>query len=255
MSTKNFFAFILYAIVFIAAFSIETVAQSPCPNFGDLLDKGWGHAGEDPHTPRRGNMDEFAATDPEPFILKVNDYPPVKSFPIIPYSGCSEDTFYYFSFDTDDNYFPINFKMPRNQENTVKTYKVDQNGGYLSGWQMTVEPPDVQQVGSPPDFAMKFDGTRHDAAWNPSTYSWDNVVYDISGYTPQSLTVNIKGVDQLDYNSSSEFIADINGGGGNYLITWSVKDLPGGSWTIVKENSVPQNYYNLYGNTYIFYDD
>lgn len=37
MVTKNFFAFILYAIVFIAAFTIETVAQSPCPNFGDLL--------------------------------------------------------------------------------------------------------------------------------------------------------------------------------------------------------------------------
>jgi hypothetical protein len=186
MGTKNFFAFIFYTMVFIAAFTIETVAQSPCPKFGDLLDKGWATPvpPKDPHIPEKANRDEFATVDSEPFILKVNNYPPVKSFPVIPYSECSGNTFYYFSFDTDDDYLPINFKMPRNQENTVKTYKVDQNGGYISGWQMTVVPPDVQQVGSPPDFVMKYDGTRHDAAWDPSTYSWDNVVYNIESYTP-----------------------------------------------------------------------
>jgi hypothetical protein len=163
MFTKNFFFVFSLAIVFIAELSIEIFAQSPCPNYVDLLDKGWAAPIHDPHYPQQANRDEFATVNPEPFILKVNDYPPVQSFPIIPHSGCSGSTFYYFSFDTDDDYLPINYKVVRNEESSVKTWKIDQNGGYLGGWQMTVVPPDVQQVGSPPDFVMKYDGTRHDA--------------------------------------------------------------------------------------------
>ena len=90
MYTKIFFGAFRYAIIIIAAYTIVTFAQSPCPNYNDLLDKGWAHTpGQDPHYPHQANWDEFAVTDPEPFILKVNDYPPVKSFPMIPHSGCS----------------------------------------------------------------------------------------------------------------------------------------------------------------------
>ncbi len=255
MYTKNFFYIFPLAIIFIAALTIETVAQSPCPNYSDLLDKGWIYgSGFDPHYPDKGNRDEFAATDIEPFLIKVNDYPPVKSFPIIPYSGCSSNIFYYFSFDTDDDYLPINYKLLRNEESFVKTYKIDENGEYLNGWQMTVVPPDIQQVGTPPDFAMKYDGTRHDAAWEDSNYSWDNVVYNITSYTPQSLTININGVDQLDYNFTSEFIADINGGNGYYVIHWYIRNLPGGNWINIKTGST-ENYYWINGEKYYFYDD
>ncbi|MCC7093782.1 MAG: hypothetical protein IT277_06265, partial [Ignavibacteriaceae bacterium] len=262
MYTKIFFGAFHYAIIIIAAYTIVTFAQNPCPTCNDLLDKGWGNAGEDPHTPIQGNMDEFAATDPEPFILKVNEYPPVKSFPINPsaeneYSGCSDETFYYFSFDTDDNYLPINFKMPRNLESSVKTYKVDQNGNYLNGYEVTVYPPDVVQPGNwSPDFVMKYDGSMHDVAWiPPSLYPWGNIVTSVVTYIPQSLIVSLNGVNSLNYNEQSEFIADINGGGGNYRITWSIRNFPSGNWQQVKQNLPHETYYNIYGHSYIFYDD
>jgi hypothetical protein len=140
MFTKNFFFsnrfgynVFSFAIVFIAAFTIETVAQSPCPNYSDLLDKGWATPPppNDPHIPVKANRDEFATVNSEPFILKVNDYPPVKSFPIVPYSGCSGSTFYYFSFDTDGENLPINHWVTQNENNSVKTYKIDQGGNYV----------------------------------------------------------------------------------------------------------------------------
>ncbi len=129
MRNKNFIYVICCAILLLL--TSNNAAQSPCPNYSDLLDKGWAAPIHDPHYPQQANRDEFATFNPEPFIIKVNDYPPVKSFPIIPYSGCSGNTFYYFSFDTDDDYLPINFKMPRNQPNVVKTYKIDGNGWEL----------------------------------------------------------------------------------------------------------------------------
>ena len=168
MGNKNFFKVFCLAAILITLFVIKINAQDPCPTFVDLLDKGWTHIpGQDPHTPTTSNKDEFGTVDSEPFIIKVNDYPPVKSFPIIPFFGCSGSTFYYFSFDTDNDYLPINYKMPRNQPNFVKTYKVDQNGTYTSGYSVVVIPPDGPNVGNTvPDFVMKYDGTLHDVAWN-----------------------------------------------------------------------------------------
>lgn len=65
MRTKNFFFVFSFAIVFIGELSIEIFAQSPCPNYSDLLDKGWAHTpGQDPHYPHQANWDEFAVTDP-----------------------------------------------------------------------------------------------------------------------------------------------------------------------------------------------
>jgi len=255
MYTKKFFSASLYALIFIAVLITEIFAQSPCPNYGDLLNKGWA-ALPGVHDPEEGNYDEFAATDPEPFILKVNDYPPVKSFPIIPLSGCSGNTFYYFSFDTDADFFPINFNMTWQQDNVVKTYKIDQNGNYTSGCSVIVSPPSGEDVGNAaPDFVMKYNGTMHDVAWNVYLYPWESFVSEPVTYNPQSLTVEMNGIDALNFNEISEFIADINGGGGNYLIIWSVRNLPNGNWAVVKENSAPENYYYIYGNTYIFYDD
>lgn len=96
MYTKIFFGAFHYALIIIAAYTIVTFAQSPCPNYNDLLDKGWAVLVYGTHYPNDYNRDEFAATDPQPFILKVNDYPPVKSFPIIPHSGCSNGQLHYY---------------------------------------------------------------------------------------------------------------------------------------------------------------
>lgn len=104
---KKFYNSILSIIVFFIAIVVNVKAQNPCPRYYDLLNKGWGHLGTNPHNPQSGNLDEFAATDPSPFIIKAGNYPPVKSFPMIPVSGCS-GVIYYFSFDTDLNYYPIN---------------------------------------------------------------------------------------------------------------------------------------------------
>ncbi len=103
-------------VIFMVTFLNNAYSQNACPQFGDLLDKGWGEDPQQPHIPLRGNMDEFAITDANPFMVKAGNYPPVKSFPIIPYSGCSSNTFYYFSFDTDFNFLPINYRLPRQEE-------------------------------------------------------------------------------------------------------------------------------------------
>ena len=256
MNTKNFFFVFSFAIIFIAALGTLTIAQSPCPNYNDLLDKGWAALLSDPHNPLQANHDEFGTVDSEPFIIKVNDYPPVKSFPIIPHGECSSNTFYYFSFDTDYDYLPINIRVGQNEENLVKTYKVNQGGTYVSGCSLIVTPPTEAQVGTNPDFVMNYDGTMHDVKWDPpSIYPWENIVQNVVSYIPQGLSVVMNGVDNLNYNSSAEFIADIDGGGGNYLIVWSIKNLPGGDWVEIKGNYIQQNYYNIYGNAYIFYDD
>ncbi len=72
---------------------------------------------------------------------------------------------------------------------------------------------------------------------------------------PQSLQVSINGVDQLNFNESSEFTADINGGGGYYEITWYFKNLPGGNWVQVQHYFVPVNYFIIGGENYYFYDN
>ncbi|HOJ07608.1 MAG: T9SS type A sorting domain-containing protein [Ignavibacteriales bacterium] len=253
---KKFYNSNLSIIVFFIALVVNVKAQNPCPRYYDLLNKGWGHLGTNPHNPQSGNLDEFAATDPSPFIIKAGNYPPVKSFPMIPVSGCS-GVIYYFSFDTDLNYYPINYRVPMQQVSLVKTYRVDQNNSYLSGYSMSIKSPESNDIGGAdaPDFVMKYNGTYHDVAWNINQYPWQNFVYNQGPYTPQGLTVNIIGVNTLSYNSSSEFIADINGGGGKYAITWFVKTNPNGNWVQVQSYPQPQNYYNIYGNQYYFYDN
>ncbi|MCK7525946.1 MAG: hypothetical protein MZV64_54230 [Ignavibacteriales bacterium] len=217
------FSIVIELLIFVA---VNINAQNPCPTYNDLLDKGWGHTIVLQHIPEHGNADEFAATDSNPFIIKAGNYPPVKSFPMIPYAGCSASTFYYFSFDTDLQIGPINYRLPKQEENIVKTYRVDQNGNYLSGYRMIVYPPEGSGGGDLPipDFVMKYNGTYHDVAWNINLYPWSNFVYNQVSYIPQGLTVNILGVNALNYNSSSEFIADINGGGGEYAITLVFKN-------------------------------
>jgi len=257
MKNKNFLGLILFVLVFIKALTVEIFAQDPCPNYSDVLDNGWAAPLHEPHDPQRANRDEFGTVAFEPFLIKVNNYPPVESFPCIVESGPCEGTdYFYFSFDTDDDYSPINFKMPKNQPNIVKTYRIDENGNYLSGYEVTVVPPDRPDIGSgAPDFVMKYDGTMHDVAWDLDNHPWENVVTNVETYIPPYFSVSLDGVNSLNYDEQSEFIADINGGGGRYRIKWSVRDLAGGDWIPIKENDVPQTYYHIYGNVYYFYDD
>lgn len=71
---KKFQKYILSIAVFLIALAINIYAQNPCPSYSDLLNRGWGHHGFNPHNPQSGNWDEFAATDPNPFIIKVKNY-------------------------------------------------------------------------------------------------------------------------------------------------------------------------------------
>ncbi len=166
MKTKNFILVFLYSIVFILLFTPDHWGQDPCPSYSDVLDKGWAPSIGYPHIPQRANRDEFGVVEFEPFILKINDYPPVKSFQITPNSGCGGE-YFYFSFDTDGDNLPINHWVVQNVPNPVKTYMIDQNGNYFSGYSMVVTPPTSSQIGNgPPDFVMKYDGTMHDVAWD-----------------------------------------------------------------------------------------
>lgn len=258
MKIKKIIYFIIISI------SLTTILiNAQCPSYTDLLDKGWGHTSQNPHNPQNGNRDEFAAYDPNPFIIKAGQYPPVKSFALnpgqSPFSGCTTNTVYYFSFDTDDEYLPINYRVPKLENTLVKVYRMDQYTlNYISGYSMIVTPPmgglHGPDIIGAPDFVMKFDGTVHDVAWDLNEYPWENVISNISPYSP-SFGVEIVDTNQLSNGDTYEFIADINGGSGLYEIEWYVRNLPNGNFTSVKINELPQNYYNLYGKDYYFYDD
>ena len=88
MKNKNF-SMICFSAIFICLFALNIDAQEPCPDFDDLLNLGWA-ALPGVHNPNRGNFDEFAVAHFETFLIKVNDYPPVRSFPMILYSDSPE---------------------------------------------------------------------------------------------------------------------------------------------------------------------
>ena len=144
MEKRKLHIILFYTLILFAGLILQLPAQ--CPTYGDLLDKGWAHLVGQPHNPKNGNFDEFAITDPSPFIVKVGTYPPVNSFAFNPssdneFSQCSQNTFYYFSFDTDPQYFPINYIVPKQENTLVKTYRMGSNGNYTSGYSVIVTPP------------------------------------------------------------------------------------------------------------------
>lgn len=237
-------------------FTKQNSAQNPpCPQCAQILTHGWAAVPPD-HTPDDyGNLDEFGVVDISPFILKVNNYPPVRAFPITKSCDGVNYLFYYFSFDTEGEHFPINYMLPNNQINNVGTYRINQYGNYVNGYSVSVTPPSSSDVYTIPDFLMNYNGTMHDVFWDEDLYPWTNYVTTPVSYNPQMLQVSITGLNQLDYNETSEYIADINGGSGNYSIYWYIRNLPDGDWEQVKMADYPDNYYILNGENYYFYDD
>lgn len=248
MKIKNKFYLVLLSVILTI---IQSNAQ--CPTYSDLLDGAWTLNGTS-----RGNFNEFAVWDSEPFILKVGLYPPVKSFAITPdKSNCPPEVIsYYFAFDThpDAQPYPIKYLVKMQEEHTVKTYKLDSVYNYLSGYQCTVKPPmgNNVDVPSPPDFVMKYDGTVHDVAWDLNNYPWANVVYNITSYTPQSLGTEIIGQSQVGNGNTFEFIANINGGTGRYEIEWFVRDLPNGFF--VSDTVHNPKVFEIFGDDYYYYE-
>lgn len=242
-SNKNLIAL----FVLLSAFNVHIFAQ--CPNLiEDLLNHGAMPTQGDPHTPTyQGNMDEFAATDPSPFILKVGNYPPVNAFK---YNNTSCGTMYYFSFDSDGEYNPINYNLEQLQDVVVKTYRIDAGGNYTSGYQLIFNPP-TGPVGSP-DCVMYYDGSKNASSWSEP---WSNHFSTPTIYSPSSLQAEILGVDQLSSGNSHEFIADINGGSGNYQITWFKRTSPALAWGTYVKSNTPVNYFTIDQQNYYFYDN
>lgn len=253
MKSERFFSVFLFLIIFVITVSIKSWAQCPSPS--QLLTHGYHISINYPHKAEIGNLDEFGVVDLQPFILKVGSYPPVKAIYIDEYC---ESGVYYFSFDTDNDRYPVNYVMAWHEPCTVKTYRLDQEGNYTSGFQVLVTPPNSNDTGGPTaDFLMKYNGTPHAVDWNIFNYPWSSFVSAPVAYSPQAFEVNIQGVDNLNYNSSSEFIADINGGSGNYDIEWSYRELPNGNWTVGIYYD-PSIYYTIpwpNGNNYYYYDN
>lgn len=107
---------------------------------------------------------------------------------------------------------------------------------------------------------MKYNGTKHDLAWEESQYpawEWSDFVSAPITYTPTAPNVEIVGVDEMNQNTTTEFIADINGGGGKYGIKWLRRDFPSGEWLTVKNNPEPDYFEIPCGsdNRYYYYDD
>ncbi|MCB0284420.1 MAG: hypothetical protein KDF60_17685 [Calditrichaeota bacterium] len=207
----------LYILPFLLIFVFLTNVLGQCPLYEDVLNQGYNSHLPGSQCPApNGNYDEFGVVDDESFMLKLGTYPPVKALP--DETSCE---FFYFSFDTDDDYVPINYRMLPHEQSIVKTYRIDENYNYVNGAQVTIEPPIDSDVGGIPDFLMKYNGTKHDLAWEESQYpawEWSDFVSAPITYTPTAPNVEIVGVDEMNQNTTTEFIADINGGGGKYGI-------------------------------------
>ncbi|MBZ0198614.1 MAG: hypothetical protein K8H86_02015 [Ignavibacteriaceae bacterium] len=244
LNEKNNIILITLLLIFI---SIESnIAQNPCPTIPDLLDHGWG-----PAQGEHNNRDEFAVLRTTPFLIKVDKYPPIKSFPIIPIGGCSPNTFCYMSFDSEEgmNGSPINEILIHNNWHNVTTYSGE------IGWSFEIFPPSGFDVGIP-DFVLNFNGTLHSKSWgNIPGWSYNDFVRNVSPYSP-NFSVSITGPSNLLTGSTGEYIADINGGSGEYYISWEIKQLPGGTTTVINHHDLSLlPHFSIYGNNYYWYDD
>lgn len=212
----------------------------------DVLNQGW--CG-DTHTPNRGfNGDEFGVVDNSPFIVKVDDYPPVKSFPISLDCGY----IYYMSYDTDENTVgPIPHIVWNNQWHTVQIFR--ESG---AGYQLQLFPPEFSEVQTTPDFLMKFNGNEHDLAWDPilhPNWKWTDFVTNIQATTFE-FQIEMLGANSLSFNQEEEYLVNIHGGSGNYGIFWSYRTSPGSNWLTLDTNQYALNYYTIDGSSYYFYD-
>ncbi len=252
-----------YCLLIISIFILSPKTNAQCPTISDMLNHGY-IPGSPFYIPGHGNLDEFGVVDNEEFYVKIGSYPPIKAFRKTDACG----TYYYSSYDTDNDRFPLDFDMTENQPFVVKTYKILYENStfinYIAGCSVAVTPPSASEVGSPQDFLMKYDGTPHQVAWNLGEHPWGNYVSNPQYYIPQQdLTVGIIGQNELLYNESKEFIADINGGAGLYNIKWYLRDFPNGPFTEVKStpgspDNWESNYYKLfqpYIESFYFYDD
>jgi hypothetical protein len=257
---------LLYCLLIISVPILSSKTYAQCPQISGSLDQGYvpGGGGHPFWEPSHGNADEFGVVDNEEFYVKVGSYPPIKAF-----RKTDACTYYYSSYDTDNDRFPLDFDMTEDQSFEVKTYRIlfDESlnfESYIVGYSVYVTPPSEAEVGFPQDFLMKYDGTPHQVAWNLNDHPWVNYVSEPQYYIPQqNLEVNIIGPDEIPYNGSKEFVADIDGGAGLYNITWYLRDYPNGTFTEVK--STPDRPVDWESNYYIvqeppaeafyFYDD
>lgn len=266
MINKIIYGRIIHVIIIYLSLVIQINSQD-CPSIGELLDKGWGavygdildaQVGDTTDTDW-GNMNEFAVYDPNPFVLKVGDYPPIRSWPIVPFYECTLDTMHYLSFDFNDLHGPIRYKLETGDISVMNTYRYDSNFNYIDGYSITIVPPDAtyEELNGIRDLVVKYDGTVQSVGWDTLSFPLQNYVIDIKPYQPHELTIELVGASQVNQGETNEYMVKIDGGHGIYAINWYVKNESDNQFTQEQSNFPIENnhptFYILNNKRIIFY--
>ncbi len=260
-SSIKYFLFALFILFVFCNLYSNSYAQ--CPDCHQLLTQGWQYYPPNSgHIPSAsGNLDEFGIIDTSPFLVKVDNYPPIKSFPKT--YLCNPPNIYYMSFDTDNNNVaPIPHNVNESIWHDVNIFREDG-----VGYSVSVKPPPATEVGAPDDFIMNFNTTEYDKSWDPSIPDPDfpNMVLWTWNYFVQNSIAQafdfqgiLEGPIEITAGQTTEFVANINGGSGNYGFKWEYSTNQGTNWILIKENISPIDwiYFPTDPNVpYYFYQD
>ncbi|MBI2417806.1 MAG: hypothetical protein HYV28_07865 [Ignavibacteriales bacterium] len=237
--------YVYFSLVIILISADIIFAQ--CPNIHELLDNGY-HFTADSVTPVRGpNQDEVAFyNSTEPFLLKIDNYPPMRSW-LIPICGGIN----YLSFDTESDPFKANGPVPYIVSNSgwhnVTTYYASD-----SAHSFQVRPPSDIRVGPPPDFILTSEGRVHLIAWDSvlKDYPTDSLIRQNTIVSYPVLGVQLSGPSNMEYGNIATVTANVTGGEGGYRFLWQWRKLPNGNWNNITK--VP-DYQWIITNVYCYF--
>ena len=237
---KKFLKRSLEFVTIVLVFNSFMEINAQCPTIPDLLNRGYSDKKLDwiDHKPENTNWDEIGVFRNTPFMVKVDDYPPIASFPIIPISGCTQgNAVWYMSFDggpdigeTDEGepirYIVWNPILPNGNDWIEKKHNLwtfDENG---DGYHVQVFPTSTNSG------ADSFSGIWSEFVSEPEPYS-------------TTFNVVIEGPDVIEEGLSAEYIANIFGGNGDYGIYWEYKIPPSQDWIEIKSNYYAADYFEI----------
>ena len=248
---KKFLERSLEFVIIVLVFNSFMEIRAQCPSIDDILNKGWSYDEHNPHDPMSvNNGDEIGIINGETFLVKVDDYPPIRSFPIVPYSGCSSNTVWYVSFDSETGrpgpipYIVRDPALPQGEQWIEKKHNLWTIDNYGNGYHVQVYPTGIA---AHHDFLINFDGTHHAL----SQGNWEDHVTEPESYSTD-FYVTIEGPEAIKVGSSATYIANIFGGSGVYSILW---EWHVGSGSGHSAYSDPSYWFIIYGGNYYFYGD
>ena len=238
--------FIVLFMMLLYGLTLETEAQSQCPQMTDVLDHAWQKSGTSHIPVKVGSGDEFGIVHDSPFFVKVDNYPPIAAFPIYVASNCTQDLVWYMAFDTEHiaNEGPIPYIIynhvdyPKwvNKYHDVWTF--DENG---EGWHVQIQPPSstVYIGDGGADFVMNFDGSESDIF---STGEWSDFVTEPEIYSPDVFEVFIEGPEAIELNNTATYTANVFGGVAKaYQFNWRWHEVDSETW--YSQVSGPNDYF------------